>query len=85
VFAGKATADFVFIEDRACLPVSIQSHIQSKGSHNTIKVEDTRWVAQHERGTGHSQVCVHHYVTGEMNRIKARTSKEILPHYNGSI
>jgi hypothetical protein len=48
-------------------------------------VEDTSWVAENERRIGDSTVCVHHYVTGEMNRKRSKTSKEILPHYTGSI
>jgi hypothetical protein len=48
-------------------------------------LEDTSWVTEYERRTGDSTVCFHHYVTGKMNRKKTKTSKEILPHYTGSI
>jgi hypothetical protein len=48
-------------------------------------LEDTRWVTEYERRTGDSTLCFLHYVTGEMNHKKTRTSKEILPHYTGSI
>jgi hypothetical protein len=49
------------------------------------KLEDTIWAMEYEWITGYSTVCVHHYVTGEMNRKRATTSNEIVPHYTGSI
>jgi hypothetical protein len=49
------------------------------------KLEDTSWVTEYERRTVDSTLCLHHYVTGVMNRKKTRTFKEIVPHYTGSI
>jgi hypothetical protein len=48
-------------------------------------LEGITWITEYERRTGDSTVFFHHYVTGKMNRKKTRTSKEILPHYTGSI
>jgi hypothetical protein len=48
-------------------------------------LEDTGWVTEYERRTGDSTVYFHHYVTEKMNPKKTRTSKELLPHYTGSI
>jgi hypothetical protein len=67
-------------------PVSLSPSIRisnKKEATTDIKVEDTSWVM--EQRTGNSTVCFHHYVTGEMNHKKAKTSKVILPHYTGSI
>jgi hypothetical protein len=48
-------------------------------------LEDTSWVTEYEWRTGDSTVSFHHYMTGKMDRKKIRTSREILPHYTGSI
>jgi hypothetical protein len=56
-----------------------------KEASNEKKVEDAIWITEYEWRTGYSTVCFHHYVSGEMNRKRSKKSKEILPHYTGSI
>jgi hypothetical protein len=42
-------------------------------------LEDTSWVTEYERRTGDSTVCVHHYVTGKLNRKKTGHRKKFYP------
>jgi hypothetical protein len=48
-------------------------------------LNDISWVTEYEQQTGYSKVFFHRYVTKEMKRKNARTSKEILPHCTGPI
>jgi hypothetical protein len=62
--------------------IRICNHIEARKDKT---LEDISWVTEYERRTGDSSLYSHHYVTGEMNCEKTRTSKEILTHHTGSI